>query len=147
MLVKPHMVASGKCEAVQQMVEAAGLRIEAVIHIQLTREKAEELYTGHRRCDYFPWLVGQISSGPIAAILIEGDDAPRRARELAGPTKPEVARDDAPDSIRARLTDPKETFALSREQQRAVDNCVHTPDPDEDGAVKREGHIFFPDQF
>jgi hypothetical protein len=83
----------------------------------------------------------------VRVFLIAGNDAARRARVLAGPTKPEVARIEAPSSIRALLTPTHETFALSREEQRAVHNCVHTPDPDELGAVEREGKIFFPNAF
>ena len=143
-VIKPPAIARGIAVATVRMIIQSGLHIVSKKSITLNEEEATRLYTKHIGRDYEPWLIEQITSGPCLAILVEGDNAAKRARDLAGPTAPEKARETAPDSIRAKLSPADETFARSREELRAVDNAVHTPDPDEPGAVERETKIFFP---
>jgi len=146
-VVKPPSVKRGVAKSVMSEIMSAGLNIVEVRRCMLTAEQALSLYSGHIGKDYYGWLLNQITSGDCVAYLIEGHDAGIRARNLAGPTKPEKARQVAPESIRARLTPPEESYELSRKERRAVDNVVHTPDPEEPGAMERETNIFFPDAF
>lgn len=148
MMIKPHAVKEHLDEVIEGMIEEAGLIVCDDIAMRMSREEAEELYEKHRGRDYFDWLVNQVTDGRVIAFLVESENTCERLRRLAGPTKPEDARINAPRSIRALLTRPAESFLLSREEHRAVDNVVHTPDPNEEGAVAREGKLFFfPDYF
>lgn len=146
-LVKPHAVREGLLPQIKKAIEDSGLKVAGETRLELNQGLALSLYKGHMGKDYFPWLIEQVTSGEIVALLVEGENAPRVIRDLAGKTKPEDARIKTPDSIRALLTRPDETFARSREEGRAVDNVVHTSDPDEKEAVVREGMIFFPCRF
>ena|GEM_PF-1636123 len=149
LIVKPHAV--NLDEVIREMITAAGLRVVADQHLTLPREIGEALYQDHRGKHFFESLVSQITGGPVVIFLIEGENAPEVLRKLAGPKEPEKAREEAEatgfQTIRSTLTDPLETFVDANSYGRAVNNCVHTPNPEEEGAVEREGRLFFPDVF
>lgn len=136
-----------RVSAVEAIIENAGLHIRGRVCRCFPSNMVSELYRDHKDWEHFPWLVGHMTSGIAAALLVEGKDAARRMRELAGPTYPEIAREKCPNSIRALLSDPDETRDRSINEERVVDNVVHTPNPDEEGAVEREVSIFFPAVF
>jgi nucleoside-diphosphate kinase len=94
---------------------------------RLTRPQAEEFYGVHRAREFFPGLVDFITSGPLVAVRLEGENVCRRVREFVGVTDPAKA---APGTIRA-------DFGTS---VRA--NAVHASNPEED--VRREIAFFFP---
>jgi len=179
-LIKPHAVAEGLEGQIKAAIASSSehsISVTKRIERVLGRSEAECLYARHKDADYYPWLIKQITSGPVVMLLYKGENTPVALRALSGPTKPEKARLEAPESIRARLTRPDETFERSRAEKRAVDNVTHTPDPDEiwickvlgqgkkiflpleeagevsslSGrritAVQREGNIFFPEAF
>ena len=54
----------------------------------MTRDKGEGFYATHRGQPYFIELVDYITSGPVVAMELSGDDAVRRLRELVGSTDP-----------------------------------------------------------
>ena len=146
-LIKPHAVREELVEKICEMIKDAGLTVREGSRMRLGNIFAETLYKGHKGKDYFPWLVSQITNGEIVVFLVEGENAPRVMRDLAGKTAPESARVETPNSIRAILTRPDESFVRSRNEKRGVDNVVHTSNPDEEGAIKREGQLFFPCRF
>ena len=94
---------------------------------RLSRAQAEEFYSIHRGKDFFPGLVEFITSGPLVAVRVEGDDVLHRVREFIGVTDPGKA---APGSIRADFGTSVRT------------NAVHASNPEED--VRRELELFFP---
>lgn len=150
MMVKPPSKVRGADEDVRKMLQ--GLRDQGICIAYekvetLTRERAADLYAEHEGRDYFDLLLDQATSGPAHFFLLVGKDAAKIVKEFAGPTKPEVARVESPDSIRAQLTPKWESFQLSRDEWRAVDNVVHCPDPKDEGAVLRELKVIFPEIF
>jgi nucleoside-diphosphate kinase len=94
---------------------------------QLSRAQAEEFYAIHRGKAFFAGLVDFMTSGPLVAVRLEGNDACRRVREFIGVTDPGKA---APGSIRADFGTSVRT------------NAVHASNPEED--VRRELEFFFP---
>jgi len=147
-IVKPPSVArDGVTREVMKMIENSGLKIREIRRFTMSHNEAIRLYDEHFGKDFYDWLISQITSGDCVAFLVEGENAAIRVRNLAGPTEPEEARENARDSIRGKLSAPFESFFRSRNECRAVDNVVHTPDPDKIGAVERETRIFFPGYF
>lgn len=91
MLVKPGAVARGLVGEVLARFERRGLKIKAMKYFQMSRELAEEHYGEHRQKDFFDGLVGSITSGPVAAFVLEGPDAISVVRRMMGVTDPLAA--------------------------------------------------------
>ncbi len=127
-LVKPDAFARGLSGEIIARFERKGLRIVALAHMTVTRELAERHYAEHAQRPFFGELVEFITSGPIVAMVLEGTDAVKAARQLIGATNPLEA---APGSIRG-------DFAIEMGT-----NMVHGSDSPESAA--REASLFFPD--
>jgi nucleoside-diphosphate kinase len=97
LLVKPDGVRRGLVGEVLRRVENKGLVIEEMKLFTIPRETAEEHYGEHRERPFFGELVDFITSGPVVAAKITGEDAITCWRTLMGPTNPVEA---APGSIR-----------------------------------------------
>ena len=85
-MVKPDGVERGLVGEVIRRYESNGLRISALQMLRLTPGRAQEFYSVHRDKPFFDELVAFIASGSIVAMVVEGDDAIRRAREIMGAT-------------------------------------------------------------
>src|ERR1700682_4381129 len=96
-LVKPDAFARGLTGEILARFERKGLRIVALRAMTVTRELAERHYAEHAARPFFGELVEFITSGPIVAVVFEGLDGVRAARQLIGATNPLEA---APGSIR-----------------------------------------------
>jgi len=127
-LVKPDAYARGLSGEIIARFERKGLRPVALRVMQVTRETAERHYAEHVERPFFGELVEFITSGPLVAMVLEGESAVLAARQVIGATNPLEA---APGSIRG-------DFALETGQ-----NLVHGSDGAESAA--REISIFFPD--
>lgn len=92
MLVKPDGVARGLCGEVVGRLERAGLRISAVRFLLMTDAIAREQYAEHAEKDFFADLCAFMSSGPVLAVAVAGDDAVARVRTLLGATDPAEAK-------------------------------------------------------
>ena len=92
-MIKPEIVAapSQRIGAILALVNQAGFRIVKLALRQLDRQTVENFYAEHEGKAFFADLVAYISSGPVVAIQLEGDDAVRRLRELIGATNPAEA--------------------------------------------------------
>lgn len=126
LVIKPDAVARGVIGEIITMIERSGLRITGMVMRRLSRTEAEEFYSIHHGKDFFAGLVDFIISGPVVALLVAGENARQRVRELAGATDPAKAE---PGTIRQR-------FGTSVRQ-----NAVHAANPAED--VEREIRFFF----
>jgi nucleoside-diphosphate kinase len=126
-LVKPDAFARGLTGEIISRFERKGLRIVALEQRTLTREIAEQHYAEHRERPFFGELVDFITSGPLVALVLEGEQAVKATRQLIGATNPLEA---APGSIRG-------DFAIEVGQ-----NLVHGSDSNESAA--REAKLFFP---
>jgi nucleoside-diphosphate kinase len=125
-LVKPDAFARSLSGEIIARFERKGLKIVALRHMTVTRQLAEQHYAEHAERPFFGELVDFITSGPILAMVLEGPDAVRAARQLIGATNPLEA---APGSIRG-------DFAIEMGT-----NMVHGSDSPESAA--REASLFF----
>ena len=126
-LVKPDAFAKNLTGEILARFERKGLTIVALEKQTLSTATAEEHYAEHKERPFFGELVEFITSGPLVAAVLEGDNAVKAARQVIGATNPLEA---APGSIRG-------DFATS-----IGENMVHGSDSDESAA--REAKIFFP---
>jgi nucleoside-diphosphate kinase len=131
-LVKPDGVARGLSGEVIRRVEAKGYRIVALDLRVPSAELLAEHYAEHADKPFYRPLVEFMSSGPVVAIVAEGQQVVEGFRALAGATHPTAA---APGTIRGDL---------ARDWGRpVVQNIVHGSDSVE--AADREIKIWFPD--
>jgi nucleoside-diphosphate kinase len=127
-LVKPDAFARGLTGEILARFERKGLKLVALRHMTVTRELAERHYAEHAERPFFGELVEFITSGPIVAMVLEGKDAVKAARQVIGATDPLEA---ATGSIRG-------DFAVEMGK-----NMVHGSDSPESAA--REAALFFPE--
>jgi nucleoside-diphosphate kinase len=128
-LVKPDAFARGLTGEIVARFERKGLKIVEIRAMTVTRGLAERHYAEHAERPFFGELVDFITSGPLVAMVLEGDDAVQAARQVIGATNPLEA---APGSIRG-------DFAIQTGQ-----NLVHGSDSRESAA--RESALFFGEQ-
>lgn len=129
-LVKPDGVARGLVGEVIARIEAKGYKIAALRMMQADRALLEKHYAEHQGKPFFEPLLEFMMSGPIVAIVAEGNRVIEGFRSLAGVTDPTVA---APGTIRGDLARDQGT--------KVVQNIVHGSDSPESAA--REIAIFF----
>jgi nucleoside-diphosphate kinase len=127
-LVKPDAFARGLTGEILARFERKGLEIVALRGLTVIRELAEQHYAEHAERPFFGELVEFITSGPIVAIVLEGEGAVKAARQVIGATDPLEA---ATGSIRGDFA-----TAMGR-------NMVHGSDSPESAA--REAALFFPE--
>ena len=90
-IVKPDGVAAGNVGKVIARVEAERLRILGLRLVRLSRAEAEGFYAVHRQRPFFGALTAFMSSGPAVAMVLEGEGAIARWREIMGATDPAKA--------------------------------------------------------
>jgi nucleoside-diphosphate kinase len=127
-LVKPDAFGRGLTGEIIARFENKGLRIVALKHMIVTEELAKRHYAEHEGKPFFGGLVEFITSGPLVAMVLEGEEAIVAARQVIGATNPLEA---APGSIRG-------DYAIAVGQ-----NMVHGSDSPESGV--REAELFFPE--
>ncbi len=127
-LVKPDAFARNLTGEIIARFERKGLRLAALKQMTMTTELAEQHYAEHAEKPFFGELTSFITSGPLVAMVLEGDRAIEAARQVIGATDPLKA---APGSIRG-------DFAIEVGQ-----NMVHGSDAPESAA--REVALFFPE--
>jgi nucleoside-diphosphate kinase len=127
-LVKPDAFARGLTGEIIARFERKGLTIVAMKHMTVTTELAEQHYAEHADKPFFGELVTFITGGPLVALVLEGYEAVKAARQVIGATNPLEA---APGSIRGDHGLEVQT------------NLVHGSDSNESAA--RETALFFPE--
>jgi nucleoside-diphosphate kinase len=120
-IIKPDATRRNLTGAINQRLEAAGLRIVAQKRLWLTREQAEGFYAVHRERPFFASLCEFMTSGPVVVQVLEGESAVAKNREVMGATDPAKA---APGTIR-------KDFAESIEA-----NSVHGSDSVTNAAIE-----------
>ena len=126
-IIKPDAVKAAQAGQILARLEKAGFRILALRQRHLTPRDAEGFYHVHAQRPFFASLVAFMSSGPCITMVLEGEDAIARLREIMGATDPAKA---APGTIR-------KDFAASIEA-----NCIHGSDAAE--TARFEIGYFFP---
>jgi nucleoside-diphosphate kinase len=127
-LVKPDGVQRGLIGEIVGRFEARGLKLIGMKFIQMSDELAAQHYAIHKGKPFYEGLVSYIVSGPIVAMVWEGNGAVAAARSTIGATNPVAA---APGSIRGDLG-----MEIGR-------NLVHGSDSPENGM--KEATLFFTD--
>lgn len=133
LLIKPDGVSRGLEKDIFLMIEKAGLTIETSKTIALSLEEAARLYKPHLGKEFYPGLVKFITSGPVKACIVSGDDAILRLRRLMGDTDPRLAKTG---TIRGDL---REENVIN--EDGIIKNLVHGSDSAESAA--REIKIFY----
>ena len=87
-IIKPDATRRNITGAIVARFEEAGLRVVAQRRTQLTREQAEKFYEVHKERAFFDDLCSFMTSGPIVAQVLEGENAIAKNREVMGATNP-----------------------------------------------------------
>jgi nucleoside-diphosphate kinase len=99
-LVKPDGVQRGLIGEILARFERKGLKVVGLRMLEVSRQLAERHYAVHQGKHFYAGLVDFITSGPVAAIALEGPDAIATVRRLVGRTMPNEAE---PGTIRGDL--------------------------------------------
>jgi len=125
-MIKPGAVRNGHIGAILNKINEGGFKIVALKYTQLSKEKAGEFYAVHKERPFYGELVDFMSSGPIVAAVLQGDNAVESFRTLIGATNPAEA---AAGTIRA-------AYATS-----IGENAVHGSDSDENALIEANFHF------
>ena len=85
-MIKPDGVARGLIGEVIGRFERAGLKIRAMKMLHLSKAQAQQFYAVHQERPFYDSLTSFMSSGPIVALILEGDNAIQKNRDLMGAT-------------------------------------------------------------
>jgi nucleoside-diphosphate kinase len=127
-LVKPDAFARNLTGEIIARFERKGLHLVALQLMTMTRELAAQHYAEHEGKGFYEELVDFITSGPLVAMVLEGESAIRAARQAIGATNP----------LEATTGSIRGDYAVSVGQ-----NMVHGSDAPE--SAQREVGLFFPD--
>ena len=127
-LVKPDAFARNLTGEIIARFERKGLRLAALKQLTMSRELAGQHYAEHEGKGFYDELVDFITSGPLVAMVLEGESAVKAARQVIGATNP----------LEATTGSIRGDFATSVGQ-----NMVHGSDSPESGV--REVGLFFPE--
>ncbi|ALF48167.1 nucleoside-diphosphate kinase [Campylobacter concisus] len=108
-IIKPDAVKKNVVGKIIDRFESNGLRIAAAKKIQLSKCDAKAFYAVHKDRPFFNDLVEFMISGPVVVMVLEGDNAVAKNRELMGATNPKEA---APGTIRADFADSIDANAV-----------------------------------
>ena len=125
-MIKPDGVKRNLIGEIISRVEEKGFKITKIKMMTINQDLAEEHYVEHKDKPFFSDLVSFITSGPVVALQVEGENVVAQIRNLMGATNPSDA---TPGSIRGDL---------STELDK---NVVHGSDSDE--SAERELNLFF----
>ncbi|MGC8992693.1 MAG: nucleoside-diphosphate kinase [Thermoplasmata archaeon] len=128
-ILKPDAIQRNLVGEIISRIEKKGLKITAMKMVLLSRERAEKLYEIHRDKKFFNDLVNYITSGPVIAMIVEGNDVINVVRKLMGKTNGAEAE---PGTIRG-------DYSTSIEK-----NLIHGSDSEE--SFKREMPVFFTEE-
>ena len=127
-MVKPDGVNRGLVGTIINRFEERGLKLVGAKFMQIDEELAKEHYGEHEDKPFFDDLVSFITSGPVMAMVWEGQDATKQVRRMMGATSGLEAE---PGTIRG-------DFGLDLQN-----NLVHGSDNEDEGANEREIALFF----
>lgn len=129
-MLKPGVLPRRLVGEIVSRIEKKGLNILALKTLRIDRALAETHYAEHKGKPFFEGLIEYITSGPVVAMVVEGDGAIAVLRKLCGSTKAEEA---APGTIRG-------DFAM-----HTTLNVIHASDSTE-SAAREIGLFFKPDE-
>ena len=125
-IIKPNAVNKNVMGDILSHFEKNGLKIAAAKLVKMQRAKCEEFYAEHKARPFFGELVDFMTSGPVMLLVLSGENAVLKNRELMGATDPAKA---APGTVRAKHGDSM------------GENAVHGSDSA--ASASREISLFF----
>ena len=125
-IIKPNAIKKNVIGDIIRHFESQGLKVAACKLTRLSKEKCEIFYSEHKERPFFGELVNFMTSGPVLLMVLAGENAIARNREIMGATDPQKA---APGTIRAQYGD------------NVGENAVHGSDSPE--SARREIALFF----
>lgn len=120
-IIKPDAMEKNLIGKIITKIEEAGLKVVQAKMLHLDRKQAEGFYAVHKERPFFSSLVSFMIRGPVLIMVLEGENAIKKYREIMGATNP---KDAAPNTIRA-------DYASSIEE-----NAVHGSDGEETAAFE-----------
>lgn len=120
-IIKPDAVGKNHIGEIIARFEKNGLNIVAAKMKHLSQQDAEGFYAVHKERPFFKDLVSFMTTGPVLVMVLEGDNAIMKNRDIMGATDPKKA---APGTIRA-------DFAKTIDE-----NCVHGSDSAENAKIE-----------
>ncbi|MCE5221024.1 MAG: nucleoside-diphosphate kinase [Clostridium sp.] len=127
-LIKPDGVERNIIGNILSCYEDNGLKIVELKLMKATTEIAEKHYCQHKGKDFYEELITYITRSPLCAVILQGEDAVARIRNINGATSP---------------TDAEEGTIRHRYARSKTENCVHASDTVE--SAKEEIQIWFPE--
>ncbi len=127
-MIKPDAVAKNCIGEIVAMLEKGGLKVVAMKMVRLTSDQAEGFYAVHKDKPFFKPLCEFMTSGPIIAQVLEGENAIARNREIMGATD---SRKAAPGTIRNKFgTDVQHNAVHGSDgpQTATTEICFHFSD-------------------
>jgi len=125
-IIKPDAVERNLEDKIKIFFEKNSLKVLKSKKVKITKEEASEFYKVHQTKPFYNDLCNYLSSGPIIVMILEGENAVLKNRELMGATDP----------IKATEGTLRKMYGLSIDK-----NCVHGSDSVENG--KLEINFFF----
>ena len=125
-MIKPDGIERNLIGKVISIFEEKGLKVIALKKVKLSKEQAKAFYIVHKERPFYESLTDYMSSGPVVAMVLEGENAIKRVREIMGATDPKEAEEG---TIR-------KLFGLNKEK-----NTVHGSDSPE--SAYKEINFFF----
>tara|TARA_B110000003_G_C16586272_1_gene509986 strand:- start:969 stop:1370 length:402 start_codon:yes stop_codon:yes gene_type:complete len=92
-IIKPDAVERNLEKNIKEFFAKNSLKISEVKKVKISKEEAEEFYKVHQTKPFYNDLCNYLSSGPIVVMILEGEDAILKNRELMGATDPSKAND------------------------------------------------------
>lgn len=129
LIIKPDAVKRNLAGKILNQILDQGFIVRGMKMVWVTKEQAAEFYKIHQGKDFYSWLVGFISSGPVVVACLEHPEGPKKLREVVGATDPKKAQAGTVRNLYGTSTG---------------ENVVHASAPDED--PEREIRLFFTDQ-
>lgn len=108
-IIKPDAVKKNAIGKIIDRFESNGLKIAAIKKLQLSEKNAQDFYAIHKERPFFKDLVSFMISGPVVVMVLEGDNAVKKNRELMGDTDPKKA---AKGTIRADFAESIDANAV-----------------------------------
>jgi nucleoside-diphosphate kinase len=108
-IIKPDAVKKGVIGKIVDRFESNGLKIAGMRKMQLSQDKAGGFYAEHKERPFFKDLVEFMTSGPVVVMVLEGEGAVLKNRDLMGATNPKEA---TPGTIRADFAESIDANAV-----------------------------------
>ena len=125
-IIKPDAVERNLESKIKNFFEKNNLKILKTKKVKITQEEASEFYKVHQTKPFYNQLCNYLSSGPIVVMILEGEDAISKNRQLMGATDPSKAEEGT----------LRKMYGISIDK-----NSVHGSDSLENG--KKEIDFFF----